>query len=453
MQESIIWFLFEYGLCAIEILFFYDFLSLILGRKKKISRFIFYMTGVSLSLVILMLTKIALYSNINSIIGFILLILTSIFVFRGNIKQKIFYVAVFYVCVIVSDVVSVNIVGILVKKSIVEIVMNQTWVRIVFSCASKLFLFILLKLIEHSNKNINQRIPKTHWYLILIIYLISVVSMLSLTDLSILQGDVANKAIYIVIVAFGLLIINIIIYYVFLRLSQYYEREEEYHIIELKNEMTEKYILEKERAYQEVRKFRHDFHNHINCISALLNNHDVESALEYIAHLEQEVQKLPIWIKSGNKVTDALFNQKKMEAAHHHIGFHVQGTIPPRFQVKPIDLCAILGNALDNAIEASIKIKQKEKRKIDVIIKPYKDYLFMELSNSIAFNPLSKSRGLQTTKKDKKNHGLGMMSIKSSVEKYNGFLEYKCEEEKFILSIMIPMEEAKEEEKFTFLRS
>jgi sensor histidine kinase regulating citrate/malate metabolism len=97
-----------------------------------------------------------------------------------------------------------------------------------------------------------------------------------------------------------------------------------------------------------------------------------------------------------------------------------------------------LGNALDNSIEANEKIEDISRRYINVIMNPYKDYLFIEISNPSIFNPIGEDGKLRTTKKDKENHGFGIKSIKQVVEKYDGMLNYEYQDGQFILNIMLP---------------
>ena len=114
--------------------------------------------------------------------------------------------------------------------------------------------------------------------------------------------------------------------------------------------------------------------------------------------------------------------------------------IPKDINIHPWDLCTILGNALDNGIEANEKIENENRRNIKVNINSYKDYLLIEISNPALFNPIDEEGKLKTTKKDRENHGFGMKGIKSVVEKYNGILNYEYSKGEFILSIMLPME-------------
>ena len=233
------------------------------------------------------------------------------------------------------------------------------------------------------------------------------------------------------------MLIVIITYYIFIKLNSLYNERNNYRIVEIKNEMLQKEMEEKESIYEGVRKFQHDFKNHIICLESLLKQEKFESANEYIDGLKDEVAETYTWIKTGNDVVDAILNQKKLEGTKKNIKMNMKINIPEGINIKPLDLCTILGNALDNSIEVNEKIEDIHRRNINVKINPYKDYLFIEISNPTLFNPIDDEGKLKTTKKDKENHGFGMKSIKSVVEKYNGILNYEYDDGEFILSIML----------------
>jgi sensor histidine kinase regulating citrate/malate metabolism len=170
----------------------------------------------------------------------------------------------------------------------------------------------------------------------------------------------------------------------------------------------------------------------------LLKEDKHKLAIDYIRDLKNEAFETYTWIKTGNDVVDAILNQKRSEGNSKNIKMNMKVSIPKDINMEPLDLCTILGNALDNSIEANEKIEDISRRYINVIMNPYKDYLFIEISNPSIFNPIGEDGKLRTTKKDKENHGFGIKSIKQVVEKYDGMLNYEYQDGQFILNIMLP---------------
>ncbi len=382
--------------------------------------------------------------NIGFILHVILVYMALLFIayklFSGDIKEKIFFVTMFYFFLIFGDIIAVNIISKFIGKDVKDIIANQTWARILFSQISKLLLFIILRIIKNNYVERESDIPRYYWYWILFVYLISGINLLVIFNISLILNELNVEAQYLtIIINMGSLLIVLITYYVFIKLNRFYRKSSNYKIIEIKNEMLRKEIKEKENIYEEVRKTHHDFKNHIICIEKLLEQGKLELVSEYINNLKEEKFQVYTWIKTGNDVVDAILNQKKSEGMKKNIDIDMKVVIPDDINIKPMDLCVILGNALDNGIEANEKIKDIDKRNIKVRINPYKDYLFIEISNPTIFNPIDEYGQLKTTKDNKEKHGFGIKSMATVVEEYNGILNYEYDEGEFILSIMLPM--------------
>ena len=441
MVQSILWMIYEYFLCLMEVFLFYDFLEAMLKRNEKVKKIYYYLSIILLSLFIFILTQIKIYSMIRTILLFIIFLLIGYKLFKGNVKGKVFFITMFYLFLLFSDVLAVYILSYSTGKDIKNIVINQTWARVLFSQISKLLLLITLRVVKNNYKEREPDIPKYYWYWILLVYIISGINLLAMFNVGLIANDSSMKIQYLIVaISIGSLLIVIITYYIFTKLNCFYKDRNNYRIVKIKNEMLIREMKEKERIYEDVRKLQHDFKNHIICIEKLLEQGKVESANEYINGLKGEVSETCMWIKTGNDIVDIILNRKNLEGNKKNIKMDMKVNIPKDINIHPWDLCTILGNALDNGIEANEKIENENRRNIKVNINSYKDYLLIEISNPALFNPIDEEGKLKTTKKDRENHGFGMKGIKSVVEKYNGILNYEYSKGEFILSIMLPME-------------
>lgn len=440
MPQYILWSLYEYILSLIEVLLFFDFLGFMLKKNRNVEDRHYRISILLLSTLIFILTEFDVYLMIRTISIYIIFLFIAYKLFSGDIKEKIFFVTMFYFFLIFGDIIAVNIISKFIGKDVKDIIANQTWARILFSQISKLLLFIILRIIKNNYVERESDIPRYYWYWILFVYLISGINLLVIFNISLILNELNVEAQYLtIIINMGSLLIVLITYYVFIKLNRFYRKSSNYKIIEIKNEMLRKEIKEKENIYEEVRKTHHDFKNHIICIEKLLEQCKLELVSEYINNLKEEKFQVYTWIKTGNDVVDAILNQKKSEGMKKNIDIDMKVVIPDDINIKPMDLCVILGNALDNGIEANEKIKDIDKRNIKVRINPYKDYLFIEISNPTIFNPIDEYGQLKTTKDNKEKHGFGIKSMATVVEEYNGILNYEYDEGEFILSIMLPM--------------
>lgn len=440
MPQYILWSLYEYILSLIEVLLFFDFLGFMLKKNRNVEDRHYRISILLLSTLIFILTEFDVYLMIRTISIYIIFLFIAYKLFSGDIKEKIFFVTMFYFFLIFGDIIAVNIISKFIGKDVKDIIANQTWARILFSQISKLLLFIILRIIKNNYVERESDIPRYYWYWILFVYLISGINLLVIFNISLILNELNVEAQYLtIIINMGSLLIVLITYYVFIKLNRFYRKSSNYKIIKIKNEMLRKEIKEKENIYEEVRKTHHDFKNHIICIEKLLEQGKLELVSEYINNLKEEKFQVYTWIKTGNDVVDAILNQKKSEGMKKNIDIDMKVVIPDDINIKPMDLCVILGNALDNGIEANEKIKDIDKRNIKVRINPYKDYLFIEISNPTIFNPIDEYGQLKTTKDNKEKHGFGIKSMATVVEEYNGILNYEYDEGEFILSIMLPM--------------
>ena len=168
---------------------------------------------------------------------------------------------------------------------------------------------------------------------------------------------------------------------------------------------------------EEIRRFRHDYKNHMIVISTLLSSGKVKDATEYTQKLGESVKGTVAAIKTGNLAADAIINHKAKAAFDNNIEIIYTGYIPTKC-IEDIDICAVLSNLLDNAIEATEKCSTGRVIKIEANL--VNEFFILSVSNPYISVKTDKRGNLRTTKKDKANHGIGMKNIARIVEKYNG---------------------------------
>jgi sensor histidine kinase regulating citrate/malate metabolism len=148
---------------------------------------------------------------------------------------------------------------------------------------------------------------------------------------------------------------------------------------------------------------------------------------------------------TGDEMLDCIVGMKAGSMDEKGIEFNLDGMIDGGLDMKPVDVCTIFANALDNAIEACDKIAEKSRRWIKLNVKKTDRFLSIKLSNSmvednsgITADRLFDGGVQKTSKKDKSLHGFGTLNMKKAIEKYAGMLKAEQGENEFVLSIMIP---------------
>lgn len=202
------------------------------------------------------------------------------------------------------------------------------------------------------------------------------------------------------------------------------------------NDLVEKHYEEVENMYRQVRGWRHDYKHHIQTMKAHLAMGQYEELDSYLNELDEDLMTVDTVIKTGNVRIDAALNSKLALAKAKGIRVNAKAMVPGKLMIKEVDLCVIIGNLLDNAIEACAGA-EKEKQFIRVYIDVLKEQLYIYVSNSMADNIRRQGGQYLSTKRG--NHGFGLMRIDRVVKKYGGFLNRQHEEGVFATEIMLPL--------------
>lgn len=191
------------------------------------------------------------------------------------------------------------------------------------------------------------------------------------------------------------------------------------------------YVAELTRQMEDIRRFRHDIKNHYISLSSLLKQGNVDTASQYLEQLYSHVEHGGEPIKTGNPVMDLLLCEKIREAEGKGIPVEKGIRISRLINVAEFDWSILLGNALDNAIEANCFL-EADRRKIYIQICNQGNIVHIHIRN-----PMRTDIGKNLDKKDTKNHGLGLQNIQRVVDKYHGAMQYKGENGVFVLTILL----------------
>lgn len=197
------------------------------------------------------------------------------------------------------------------------------------------------------------------------------------------------------------------------------------------------YYQELEKNQQAVRKLRHDMKNHLNIIRTFLHNRDLDGAENYFRELDHEI--VPgTKVYCPNSIVNAVLNTKEQLAQSEEIAYTYQVDLNESPAIDSIDLCSLLSNTLDNAIEACRKIPDVSQRFFTVKARCKNGYFSYEIVNS-KNNEVRTENGIyKTDKQDLDSHGIGLRNVTAVVEKYNGSLEISHTEDTFTVTVLIP---------------
>lgn len=223
------------------------------------------------------------------------------------------------------------------------------------------------------------------------------------------------------------LIVGCFSYIVYLCSTYSYKQKE----AELHLEAELKHYEEMVRRNEDIRTFRHDYKNNLYSIKSLASAGKNEDIEKFIDNLDGEMKLSDNRYKTGNYLADAIISGKAEQAKKSGVSIIFSGVIPDK-GIENSDLCAIISNALDNAIRGCEEIAPC---KINIHSEITANGLTIKFSNPVKNNVVIKNDIVQTTKADRTNHGFGLSNIKKAAEKYDGYIELSCENKNFCIEI------------------
>ena len=208
------------------------------------------------------------------------------------------------------------------------------------------------------------------------------------------------------------------------------------HIAAYQRQLIETHYEEVETMYRQMRGWRHDYHNHIQTMKAYAASGDMESIRQYLDHLDTDLNTVDTVIKTGNPMADAILNSKISLAKSKRIPVRATAFIPVKLTISDLDLCVILGNLFDNAIDASLELPEEE-RLIRVYMDMKNTQLYISFTNFTAGKKLTRSgKRFLTTKGP--GHGFGLVRIDAVIRRLDGYLSRSSEDGAFTTEILIP---------------
>ena len=241
-----------------------------------------------------------------------------------------------------------------------------------------------------------------------------------------------NNLITFILAALGVACISVILTICILKHK--YEKR----LSDFQDSVLKKQRDEVQNIYQTMRAWRHDYHNHMQSIKALIEMDKMKELSEYLDNLEKDLDSIDIAIRTGNVGLDAILSSKVSIARKNDIEVNCTAKVPQDLTVNDVHLCAIVGNLMDNAIEACEKITEGTvPRFIRVYIGLFKSQLYISVSNSTCEKHRRRLSELVTCKLGE--HGFGLRRIDKLAEKYDGFVNRKNEPGIFATEVMLPL--------------
>ncbi|WP_350344634.1 GHKL domain-containing protein [Proteinivorax tanatarense] len=389
-----------------------------INKLLEILSFISYYVIISALYII---TKTPLIMIISNLILFLALSYN----YKASFKKRILSTALIYIILSSVDIIVAILTG-YVGFSIVERVQMDSFNFITVNIVAY---GVVLILSRHKNIKGNKIVHKRYWLLIIIIPLASIYLILMLlssknfSPLSLLTGITTVLA------------INFIVLFLYDNISQTLTESIEQIKITEQNHYYKNQLGIMESSLKETNKIKHDVKNHLMAINGLINsgkNHEAQTYLKEMLDLwGDEVE----FSQTGNVVVDSILNYKLREMKLLGADISLDVNIPSKISVNCLDIAAVLGNLLDNVIEAFKKAK--ENLWVFVKIRYTKGRLIIEIRNSFDGVVNKNNKKIDTRKKNKEEHGVGLKNVSNIVKNYNGIIDIGYNNKIFSVVVML----------------
>ena len=388
-----------------------------------------------LSFMIVISNKITSFESIGVFLYAVALFIMAMLFLEGSIIQKIFVSVFPILCNVIIAAVTMTIVAAVSEKALSEIYSTFSIPRAIGVVATKIELLLILQaVLSPARKKQDMLLTNAEWVQVI---LVAVSSMLIIDttlnfQLHYIKFPMSNGVVLVILCVLSL---DLYLLYVILKINRYNRIRQENELLKQQHMFHTKYAESVQQQYDEVRALRHDWKHCLSALSMLLGEEKFDEARSFINKYSDIVEAPNSYIRTENELLDAIINSKLSQTYQYKIKTSCAVSSSCK-QIDGIDLCNLLGNLLDNAIEASLKVPNSEAA---IVLKIWgeteKTMIFVK--NTIAESVLKSNPILRTNKPIKNRHGIGMKTIKSIVDRYNGLIDIYEEDDSFCILVTL----------------
>lgn len=423
-----------------EVYVWYKIANLFLHRRYsiKVGRF-----AAAIVAVIMITKSVLCWDNDNASINFLLTILNlsiilffTIYLFSDSLKSKVLIVLLYSVGLAISDILVMGI-FLLTQETVVKDFTKPDIIITLVSIISRYILITLIRKFHNWQNNIvgvENKLQDMIFLMIITDFLLVFLSYIFYLNISRISSEMV-----LVLIIFNIIGITIVFMFNIYRLLRFSRQLTENR---LKTQYMQMQLQQNENMNilsSNLRSLRHDMNNHIGVIYGLLDTKQYNKLKSYLNGLYENLQEANDIIIVNNEILSIILNNKKHLATEKRIQL-VTWIEVKDFLLTEIEICSLIGNILDNAIEATEKVPIDAidiDREIKFVCVEKEEGWYIDCKNPFVEAPMITEEGLITTKKNKESHGIGSRTMQDIIKKYNGTLEYSTEDNYFIVKIFI----------------
>ena len=426
----------ELGINLLEAAMIVWFISSYLGCRFRGARRVFgYFCGVALLFLSVTISNyLIVYEGPYLLVYVGLIFLYSCFFLNGPLLQKAYICVFSFMLTSVISTSSCAFFSLITDWSILDLMTLPTPSRYICIAVTKLLYLAVASAVLFLKRRKHISIDGVGWLFTGLIDLVSVLIVTFILGIATDSTGTQVSVIHIFLAILGVIAVNIISYYQFIKISRLSQQKFELTMLNREMEYYKNHLQDIKKLYGEIRATRHDMKNHLTCLSVLIQEGKYTEALDYIDCLkDMKVLRTRNYVETSMESLNCLLNSKITYCEENKIDVKpiISADLRP---FSNLDLTVLLGNLLDNAIEAC---QQCDRPKIELAIFDRKNYLSISVSNTVAAPVLETNPDLHTTKQIPDYHGVGTTSIQNIVQRYQGMINYSEEKNVFICNILL----------------
>lgn len=385
---------------------------------------------------VFVLQEVGYAGEIKVIAEILWILLISFVLYDGKKRDRVVFLITFSILLALSDILSAFILS-WVQERAPFLTGDSFFFRLLNFEMPYLIELAAVLLLSMFIRRRSEHIAFRYWMLLLAVPAIAIVTLTVFQFALESLPDNREVHTYIYISAAGLLFITVLVFALFSKLQNQLTISRDNREMKMQLELQRQSAEKMENAYNHTRALRHDLKNHLRALGGMLQSGNTDDALAYIQTMQSDLEDATYFAVTGNTAVDAILNEKLLTAQRQETNLRFDAVTLKNTKAKPMDLCIILSNALDNALEACRKIDDIQSRTVSLKIREESDFLLISVQNPVAKPPKKLGNSFLSDKKDRENHGIGLRSIRSTAEKYNGEVLAECENNVFTLLVRL----------------
>lgn len=358
------------------------------------------------------------------LVNIVLLLLLTL-MYEGTIKKCVLSAAIIYFSLMVVETSLAFLTSYLNLNLLKPFAYESEFGIIVIRIVS----FILVLLVQgFKSVKSNAALPNAYWISLLAVPLGTVIMLFTIFMSS-------NISRILMLVCMGCaLLINMLTFYLYDAISALLVEKTNQRVAAAQNSLYEHEVQMMKASLDDFKVLQHDLKNKLSPLYGLAQAGQYEEVLKQLSELTSSYSKNREFVKSGNITIDCIINYKLHQAEKQKILISANVLIPDELSLPTLDIAVILGNLLDNALEAVIHVND---RWIDIKLNYTKGRLIIKINNAYDGELIKTAGGFVTRKKDKADHGLGIKSVQAVLDKYDGAMQFSYDASKFEVKALL----------------